>query len=52
MGREKRIEREEKGGTENERKMEVKISKLTLNTYTMQHHYGRLHRESTFVNCQ
>jgi hypothetical protein len=52
MGREKKIEREEKGGTEIERKMAVKISEFTLNTYIMQHYYGRLHLESTFVNCQ
>jgi len=38
MGREKKIEREEKGGTEIKRKMEVK--NWTLNTYIMQHYYG------------
>jgi hypothetical protein len=33
MGREKKIEREEKGGTKIGRKMDVKISEFTLNTY-------------------
>ncbi len=33
MGRERKKEREEKEGTEIGRKMDVKISKLTLNTY-------------------
>jgi hypothetical protein len=39
VGRERKILREEKGGTEIERKMEVKISELTLNTYIMQLYY-------------